>query len=89
MSVLSISLPDDVREWVEQEAAASGASVDDFFSRLAREAKARKQQERELRYVIPPSVPAAAPAAPAPAPAAATPAPAASAAVVPVPVKTE
>ena len=49
MSVLSVSLPDDVREWVEQEAAASGASVDDFVSRLAREAKARQQQERAAK----------------------------------------
>jgi len=44
MSVLTISLPDDVREWLEAEAAASGASIDDFLSLVAREAKARRQQ---------------------------------------------
>jgi antitoxin ParD1/3/4 len=44
MSVLTISLPDDVREWLEGEAAASGASIDDFLSLLAREAKVRRQQ---------------------------------------------
>ena len=44
MSVLTISLSDDVQEWVEQEAASSGASVDDFVSQLARQAKEQAQQ---------------------------------------------
>ena len=55
---------------VEAERAAVEAAA------LREADAARKQQERELRYVIPPSVPAA---APAPAPAAAAPAPATSA----------
>lgn len=49
MSVLTISLPDDVREWAEQAAATSGTTLDEFFSALAREAKARAQSERDAK----------------------------------------
>ena len=49
MSVLSISLPDDVREWVEQEAAASGASISEVLGRVAREAKERTQNQRAAK----------------------------------------
>lgn len=57
MSVITISLPDDVREWVEQEAAIHQIGDDEFLIQLARRAKqdahfGRADDEKELEKLL-------------------------------------
>lgn len=57
MSVITISLPDDVREWVEQEAANHQIGADEFLVQLARRAReeahlGRTAKEAELEGLL-------------------------------------
>ncbi len=57
MSVITLSLPDDVREWIEQEAASQHIGADDFLIQLARRAKedahfGRADDEKELERLL-------------------------------------
>jgi len=46
MSTMNISLPDDMKSWVDEEVQNGGfASASEFFRQLVRDAKARKESE--------------------------------------------
>lgn len=51
MSTMNISLPDEMKNWVEDEVKQGGfASASEFFRQLVRDAKARKEnQARDMR----------------------------------------
>ena len=47
---MNISLPDEMRSWVEEEVKGGGfSSASEYFRQLVREAKARKAQEEQTR----------------------------------------
>lgn len=50
MSTMNISLPDEMRAWIESEVSAGGfGSASEYFRQLVREAKARKEAEIQLQ----------------------------------------
>lgn len=51
MSTMNISLPDEMKTWVEDEVKKGGfASASEFFRQLVRDAKERKEnQMRDMR----------------------------------------
>ena len=51
MSTMNISLPDEMKNWVEDEVQQGGfASASEFFRQLVRDAKARKENlDRQAR----------------------------------------
>ena len=50
MSTMNISLPDEMRAWVESEVKGGGfSSASEFFRQLVREAKAQREKETFAR----------------------------------------
>lgn len=50
---MNISLPDEMRSWVEDEVKGGGfSSASEYFRQLVREAKARKAQEEQTRKKV-------------------------------------